>query len=561
MGAGSGGDRGVIAFVTNGSFIDSNVGVGVRRCLIDECRAIYALNLRGNQRTSGEESRREGGKIFGEGSRVPVAILVLVKDRRHRGPAELFYHDIGDYLSREEKLARVAAFGSIDGVPWQRLTPDAHGDWITRRDPEFATFVPLARDADHGRDHAVFQTYSLGLKTNRDAWVYNGSRSALERNARRMIAAYTANLQRYADACARAPSAPPPVEAVVDRDPAQISWSRSLLNDLRRGRAAVFRPDTVTLAMYRPFTRRWLYFDRRFIEMVYRQPSLFPTPRHPNTVIAVTGVGATVPFSALAVDCVPDLGIVATTQCFPRYRYEPVTDQAMPGDAEIIDGYARRDTIADWALRVFQMRYGDPTITKDGLFWHVYGVLHAPDYRARFADTLRRVLPRIPLVADREAFRAFSAIGRQLGELHLGYERVAPYPLIERWADGSESLPEEKRYRVTTMRFAGRGRDRDRTALIYNPSLTLSGIPDAAYAYQVNGKSPLEWIVERYQVRVDRDSDIVDDPNEWMRESGDWRALITLIGRVVRVSVDTARLVSSLPPLRWEETEDDIAGA
>ena len=538
------GSEGIVSFITNGSFIDGNTADGLRKCMTQEFSHLYVFNLRGNQRTAGELSKREGGKIFGSGSRNTVAILLMVKDPAHQGACELRYHDIGDYLDREEKLAIIAGFGSIEAIPWQMLQANAEGDWINQRNPEFEGFVALGDKGDKDAA-AIFETYSGGVKTNRDDWAYNFSRSALEANMRRMIGNYNAEVDRYAAACLQG-AKKPDVEAVVSGDPKQIKWTRELLADAGRLRRHAYEQESVVPGAYRPFAKQWLYFNRRFNNTVYLMPSIFPTPRHTNLAISVTGAGSSKEFSCLVVDTLPDLEVISKGQCFPLYTYEKATDtgpkrslfdEQAQADA---DGYVRRDAITDAALANYQTAYGDDTITKEDLFFHVYGMLHAPDYRAKFASDLRKMLPRIPQPASKENFWAFSKAGRELAHWHLNYETVEPYPLQEVITSTVED------WRVVKMRYPSKA---DKTSIIVKAHLTLKGILPEALEYVVNGKPAIEWVMERYQVTTDKDSAIHNDPNAWADEHDDPRYIVDLVKRVVRVSVETVRIVNALPQL------------
>lgn len=547
------GDRGIVAFVTNGSFLDANNMDGLRKCLTEDYSHLYIFNLRGNQRTSGEESRREGGKIFGSGSRTPVAISIMVKDPAHNGPCVLRYHDIGDYLTQQEKLDIIERFQSIDGIQWRTVVPNAEGDWVNQRDPAFEKFIPLgSKDDDLGR--AIFDVYSLGVTTNRDAWAYNMSKTALEGNMRRMIDAYNEDRARYAKLCeGKVKDDWPDIEDVIDTDARRISWTRALKADARRGKVYQFDPNSVAQSMYRPFAKQWLYFNRRFNEMVYLQPKLFPTPRHGNLVISVTGVGASKSFSALVASSIPNLHLHDTGQSFPLYWYEAQEEQdqtdgqgtmfGAEGQADA-EGFIRRDSITDWALESFRKRYGDASITKEDIFWYVYGILHSPEYKDRFGTDLKKMVPRIPYAKD---FRAFSTAGRKLGEWHLNYETVEPFPLTE---ESKRLVMEAGDLRVDKMAFGKREGKPDKSVIVYNPHLTLRDIPLEAYDYVVNGKSAIEWVMERYAVSIDKSSGIKNDPNEW---STDPRYIVDLVKRIVRVSVETARLVKSLPSLAVEE--------
>ncbi|MGC8541533.1 MAG: type ISP restriction/modification enzyme, partial [Phycisphaerae bacterium] len=537
-------NEGIIGFVTNGSFIDANNMDGLRKSLMREFSAIYCFNLRGNQRTSGELSRKEGGKIFGSGSRTPVAITLLVKDPKHSGSGQLFYHDIGDYLPREAKLHIIRDFGSIEAIPWKTIIPNTEGDWINQRNPEFETFMPLGDKAEAFK--AVFSTYSLGVVTGRDAWAYNFSRSALTNNMGRMIAFYNQEAARYKAVAGKMPS----IDDFVDGDPKKISWTVNLKDELSKGRRHNFEVNDIVCSLYRPFTKQRLYFNRRFNERVYQMPRIFPTPRHQNIVISVTGIGATKAFSAVVTNIIPNLHLHDTGQCFPLYCYEKAEDVkkregthlfGTPSETPDADGYMRREAITDWALGEFHKNYRDKGIGKEDIFYYVYGLLHSPQYRDKYESSLTKMLPRIPFAGD---FWGFSKAGRELAQWHLNYESIEPYALSEQSED--LVLDAKAHYRVEKMVFAKSATGLDKSTIIYNSRVRLSGIPPKAYEYVVNGKSAIDWIMERYAVTVDRDSGIRNDPNDW---SDDPRYIVDLVKRVVRVSVETVRIVKGLPTL------------
>ena len=538
------GSEGVVAFVTNGSFIDHNTTDGLRKCMTQEFSHLYVFNLRGAARTQGEQRRKEKGNVFGEGSRNTVAIVLMVKDPAHQGACELRYHDIGDYLDREEKLAIIAQFGSIEAIPWKILTPNDAGDWINQRNPEFEGFVALGEKGNQGA-RTIFDLYSGGIKTNRDEWAYNFSRSALEGNMVSMIDNYNQEVERYAAYCIGRTNRPD-VDSVVSGDPTRLKWSRGLKADAERGRKYEFEADSVVPGIYRPFTKAWAYFNRRLNDMVYQMPRLFPTPRHRNMAIGVIGVVERKGFSCLMVDALPNLHTLDTAQFFPLYHYEKASAKPAGGlfdggsDLPDADGYVRRDAIHDAALADFRAASGDESITKEDLFFYVYGLLHAPDYRERFAADLKKMLPRIPRPARAEDFWAFSKSGRALADLHLNYETIDPYPLQEVLHSTIED------WRVVKMRYPSKA---DKTAILYNAHLTLKGIPPEALEYVVNGKPAIEVLMDQYQVTTDKDSGIVNDPNRWAEEHGQPRYIVDLIKRVVRVSVETVKIVKGLPAL------------
>ncbi|WP_334108984.1 DEAD/DEAH box helicase [Methylobacillus sp.] len=540
-------DRGLVAFVTNGSFLDGNNMDGLRKCLTEDFSHLYVFNLRGDARTQGEERRKEGGGIFDAGSRTPVAITFMLKDPTHIGPSELYYHDIGDYLTREEKLEIIETFGSIDALPWEKVTPNAQGDWANQRDPAFDKFIPVG-DGGDSSILPIFKPYSLGVKTNRDPWVYNASREALSSTVQSMINVYQAELERYASVCAEnLDGRIPDIDSILNTDPKTIGWTGALKEDVRRRKPLAYEGAAQVVSMYRPFNKQWLYFSRRLNERVYQLPKLFPTPKHPNFVISSTGVADRKGYSALVTNHVPNMHLTDSGQCFPLYWYEKVEDGAEPqGEmfssvgAPDTDGYVRRDAITDWALGAFRGHYGDATITKEGIFWYVYGILHSPEYKQRFAADLKKMLPRIPFAED---FNAFSDAGRRLGDWHLNYETVEPFPLTE---EAKRLVMEPDDYLVTKMTFGKKDGKPDKSVIVYNPHLVLRDIPLEAYAYVVNGKPAIEWIMERYQVTVDKASGIKNDPNQW---SDDPRYIVDLLKRVVRVSLESCRIVQELPPL------------
>jgi predicted helicase len=542
--------EGVIGFVSNGGYIDGNTADGLRRSLVGEFDAIYCYNLRGNQRTAGELSRKEGGKVFGSGSRNTVAILILVKgakDTTTGTPCRLYYRDIGDYLTREDKL-RLLAAQDLESVQWQQITPNADGDWINQRDQRYATFRPIGDKRRTDRLHPIFLLHSAGLQTNRDAWVYNFSADRLRDNVQRMAEFYSAELTRFTEYCQGQQITRPRdyVDDFVDVDPEKISWSRSLKGYLARGDVITFDKSRLTRSFYRPFTEQHVYFDRHLNHERSQLTYVFPTARHTNLGFYVTGVGSDKPFSVHAMAHIPDLAYWGSSngQFFPRYTYKKLDERdglfASGGEA----GYQRVDNITDAALADCCRTYGDATITKDDVFYYVYGLLHSTEYRERYAADLKKSLPRIPKVRD---FRRYADAGRRLAELHIGYEEVEPHPgIVETVAGDASATPLGELFRVAKMRFAREKGEADRSTILYNTRVTLTNIPLAAYRYQLGARSAIEWIMDRYQMRVDKASQITNDPNEW---SDDPRYIIDLLKRIVTVSLDTTNIVDTLPPL------------
>ena len=556
------GDAGIIGFVTNGGFIDANTTDGLRKTLVDEFSTIYVYNLRGNQRTAGELSKQEGGKVFGSGSRNTVAITLLVKHPDHTGPATIRYHDIGDYLTREQKLALVDT-AAITTLPWQTITANTSGDWINQRGKEFETYQALGDKSDSA--HAVFGVFSGGVKTNRDAWVYNFSADTVRTNVRRMVDFYNSQVDDFAEFIENHGTVEPKstVDAFIDTDATRISWSDGLRAAFGRGQRLATDGHSPATSAYRPFAKQNVYFDSVLNERRYQLPTMFPTPNHPNHGIYQVGSGSVVPFSVLGVDALPDVHVTGAGsggQFFSRYTYEPVDPAADQGtfdlsdDASlIIDGYGRIDNITERTLTTYRRRYGSQ-VTADDVFAFVYGLLHSPDYRTRFAADLKRTLPHIPRI-DAADFQVFRNAGQALLDLHIGYEQVDPYPLDITGAhpQGPGSADGYGWFEVEKMRWGGTAKAKDRATIVYNPRITVSGIPEAAHEYMLGSRSALEWIIDRYQVRTDKPSGIRNDPNDYSREIANPRYILDLIAKVTTVSVRTVEIVNALPPLRIVE--------
>ena len=451
----------MVAFVSNNGWVDGNTADGIRKTLVDEFTQIWVYNLRGNQRTAGETSRREGGKVFGSGARTGVAVLIAAKQPGVAG-CQLHYHGVPDYQSREEKLADIDE-ATLASVPWRSITPNEAGDWINQRNAIFDTFPALSDDPV-----AHFASHSRGVETTRDAWCYNFSRSKVESNMRRMIDFY--NEQALSN---------DGNDASLSSDPSKISWSRNIRRRAVAGHTERFVPEHVQdEAVYRPFCKNALYFDPVFNSVPGKNSSYFPTSQHENVGFGAIESGARSPFSVLMQNALPDSKTyVDAAQFFPRWTYEKVSADdglfaASPGEVDEY-GYRRVDNITDEILAVYREKFG-PQVSKDDIFHYVYGVLHSQQYREVFAADLKRMLPRIPLAASSADFQAFVDAGRALADLHVNYETVDPYPLHE--STHPLDVDEWELYRVTKMRWEDKT---TRKAIIYNGYLTLSDIPAA----------------------------------------------------------------------------------
>lgn len=540
------GERGIVGFVTNGGFIDGNTADGMRKVLAEEFSDLYVLNLRGNARTSGEQRRKERDSVFGQGTRATIVIALLVKNPDAEEHGALHYHNVGDYLTREQKLAVIKAFGSASEVPWESLVPNDAGDWINQRNDEFEAFTPLgSKDKADARKLRVLRTYSAGLKTNRDAWVYNFSRAEVERNVSRMVEFYNEQVVRND-------------RVTPALDPKKFSWNRADFVNLRLRRTYAVADSALRVGTYRPFSTQWVMYDRSLNDMVYQLDSIFPSNSLANFGFCLISPGESVGFSVLMTNTIPDLHFLATSQLFPRYSYEKrVTDvNQIAGFDDGEEEYTRVDNVTDGILDDYRNTFSvlqDRSITKDDIFFYVYGLLHSPEYRERFAADLKKMLPRIPKVKD---FWGFADAGRKLSELHLGYEQIEPWPLDEIHGNA----PPEKLLHVKKMKYAKHGKAQDKSRVIVNEHLTLAGIPEEAHEYLLGSRSAIDWILERYQIKTDKASCIVNDPNDWGKEHGNPRYIVDLVKRITRVSVETVAIVNALPPLDILESDKPKGG-
>ena len=536
---------GIIAFISNGAWLDGNSTDGFRKSLEKEFSSIYVFNLRGNQRTSGELSRKEGGKIFGSGSRTPISITFLIKNpAAKQEKATVHYHDIGDYLTQQDKLKIVTQFGSIanEKMSFKTLEPNEHGDWISMRNSAFDDYIPLNPEKKFDlKTQSLFNTYAIGVATNRDAWVYSFSKNDIEQNMTNMIAFYNQQQQGFIIAKQNNPIFN--IEDFIDADTAKISWTRALRKDASNGIEHKFKIDNFMTGTYRPFTKQNIYFDKPFIESPGLNTKLFPTQNLKNLVISITGVGASKDFSVLITNCLPDLQLQFNGQCFPLYYYEE-NNHSQKGlfDSGDKSDHIRRDGISDFILERAKKQYGK-NVTKEDIFYYVYGFLHSPEYREMFANDLKKMLPRLPLVEDVKDFWKFSKAGRELAELHINYETVPAYDSVV--VKGAESAF----YHVDKMRFPKKDQ---KDIIIYNSRISISNIPAEAYEYVVNGKSAIEWVMERYAVTTHKDSGIKNDPNDWATEVGNPRYILNLVLSIINVSVQTVEIVKGLPKVKFE---------
>lgn len=548
-------EGGIIGFVTNGKYLNGISQDGMRKCFEKEFSSIYIFNLRGDQRTSGELSHKEGGKIFGSGSRTPIAITILVKKRKgcDTPKAKIYYHDIGDYLSREDKLRIIKQMGDISNpaMMWKNIVPNEHGDWLNKRNEMFKLFIPIEPEKKFAKgQRSFFETYAIGVATNRDAWTYNFSIVKVQTNMSSMIDFYNKEVERYAISDKKQD-----IKDFIHKDATKISWTAILINRAKKHQTFKFNQESLRRSCYRPFSICNLYFNRYFNEAIGLSPLLFPTPQHKNLVICVSGIGASKDFSTIITDSIPCLDLVEKSQCFPLYWYDnseaEIIDLFNQGSKNEMDRYVRRDGVTDWILDTARKQYGYK-VTKEDIFYYVYGLLHSPEYRTEFATDLKKSLPRLPLVEKADDFWAFSKAGRELANLHLNYETIEPYKKCNILYAPFTNKGDRINYHVEKMRFGKiDSKTADKSIIHYNNAIIIEHIPAEAYEYVVNGKSAIEWIMERYAITTDKKSGITNDPNDWAREHNDEKYIFNLLLRIINVSVQTVEIVKELPTLKF----------
>ena len=517
------GGEGIVAFVTNNGFLDGIAFDGMRKHLAQDFTKIYHINLKGNARTSGERRRKEGGNVFEDQIRVGVGISLFIKkaEAMPDTETEVWIYSVDDYLKAREKQQLLTDFGDYTNVPMKKMNIDTKHTWLTEGlHAEFDTFLPMGtKEAKAQKGVAtdvIFKTYCRGVVTNRDAWIYNFKRDFLSENVQQTIEYYRLQAIRWEHREDRQAD----VIDFVESDLTQIKWDRELRQHLQRGRSAEYSEDKIRIALYRPYTKSNLFFDRVLNNCVYLFPSIFPTPESENQAICVSPPGTKLSFHALMVDVIPDLHITGDSQCFPFYTYNE-------------DGTNRQENITDWALTEFRTHYNDDTITKWDIFHYNYGLLHHPAYREKYEMNLKRDLPHIPFAED---FWGFATAGAALADLHVNYESAPKYDELKY----IETPGMRVNWRVEKMKLS-----KDKTQLKYNDFLTLDAIPAEVHDYRLGTRSALEWVVDQYRVKTDKRSGIVNDPNR----ADQPRYIVDLIGQVIYVSLRTVEIVGGLPAL------------
>ncbi|GAA7234826.1 hypothetical protein HpCK35_24150 [Helicobacter pylori] len=524
-------DRGVLGFVVNGSFIDSKSADGFRKCVAQDFVHLYVLNLRGNARTSGETFRKEGGKIFESGSRATIAIIFFVKDTSVKN-STIHYYDIGDYLKREAKLHLLAGFENLESVPFKEITPNDKGDWINQRNDDFEKLIPLKRDKTI-QNPSIFYINSLGVGSGRDPWVYNFSPNILTQSVQTCIDTYNADLKRFnavfREAFKQRTKGVKPGDLYrhlndkeITTDKTKIAWTDGLKNHLIKNTNLLESSEKrVRLSLYRPFNKQWLYWDKDLIHRQHQFSKIFPN-KHVQNVVINTGAGNGKDFSALVSDFISSNGLISNNQAYPLYYYD--------------DWGNRHYAISGYALNLFRRHYGDNSITEEEIFYYIYAILHHKGYLEKYKNSLAKEAPRTALSPD---FKELSVLGKQLAELHLNYESGEMHTSVKHTT--LMNAEEKGYYDVEKMTKKG-------DSIVYNKNIIITKIPKKAFDYVINGKSAIDWVIERYQKTMDKDSLIENNPNDY----AGGKYILELLLRVIQLSVKSVDLIEKISEKRFE---------
>ncbi len=518
----------MLGFVVNGGFIDSKSGDGFRKSVAKEFAHLYVLNLRGNARTSGETFKKEGGKIFDSGSRATIAIIFFVKDTSVKNSV-IHYYDIGDYLKREDKLNRLANFSNLDAIPFETIIPNNKGDWINQREDGFEKLIPLKRDKKL-QNPSVFDINSNGVASGRDPWVYNFSKDTLRCSVQKYIDTYNADLERFnahfreafkqrAHGVKSADLYKQLNDQEITTDKTKIAWTRALKQEfIKNKNLQESHKDRIKLALYRPFNKQWLYFDKNLNEEQSQLPKIFPDKDAQNVVINTTIRN----FSTLVSDAIPDIHFIGNANAYPLYYYDDLGN--------------RHYAISGYALNLFRKHYEDNSIAEEEIFYYIYAILHHKGYLEKYKNSLTKEDPRIALSED---FKELSILGKELAELHLNYENWEMHASVE--YKTLMNAEEKGYYDVETMTKKG-----DR--IHYNNHIAITKIPKKAFDYALNGKSAIDWVIERYQKTRDKDSLIENNPNDY--KGGKY--VFELLCRVITLSVKSVDLIEKISEKRFE---------
>lgn len=534
------GDNGVISFVSNGSYVDNLSFSGFRRELLKEFNHVYVFNLRGNQRTQGELSRKEGGKVFGSGSRNTICIITLIKHKGKPFDGFVHYKDIGDYLSREEKLKILKESESISNLEWENIYPDKRNDWINQTNEEFEKLLPLVKSEKSNTSFSLYDgNVSIGVMAARDDWVIGFNSKIILDSMKTFVETFNNEQNRIITLLKQSKiiSSKEKLDFAkrnVTFDKTKIKWSEDLVKRLLRGHSIKI-DDNIRDIMYRPFVKKKLYFDPIVLDRIGKWLNITPTKNDRNLNITFSVPPLKKTFSALAINIISDIDCMEHAQSIP---VEWINDNTQGSLFELAGYDQNEDTLNDKAISLFKERYGDKSITSSSIFSYIYAVLNSKSYREKYSNNLGKEMPRIPFLKD---FEKWSEIGKKLIDLHLNYEKAPAYQEVKIEYKKKDMTKDD--YRVTKIKFLSKDR---KDTIIFNDNITISNIPLEAYDYVVNGRSPLEWVMDQYQYTADKESGIIDDPNLYDEEKGG-KYVFDLILSLITVSLETQKLIKELP--------------
>lgn len=544
------GNKGIISFISGSSILEKDVTSGLRKHLAQDFTSLYFINLRGNIRknmlSKGEAA--EGENIFGQGSMTGICISILVRDPKAEEQGKIFYYDIGDNLSTKQKKQKLTTLNILSDIPWQEIKPNKNYEWLNQRDSnieiytKFNSYLPLK---EKNSNKAIFCNSSLGINTNRDAWVYNSSKAQLACNIQRTLGFYNSELEKYQSLAE---------DFIFNNDSTKISWSEGLKNNFKRKNKAIFNDKKLVLSTYRPFTNQWLYYEKSLIERTYQMPRIFPNGTEDNKVIIINGIGALAGFSAFISNKIPNCDMLEKSQCFPLYLYNNNNNNG----SFAYDTPEKTYAISNEILKQFQQQL-QHTINHEDVFYYIYGILHSPCYRKTFAALLKKDLPRIPLANNDTEFQAFAKAGRKLADLHLGFETGELYSKVQLLLNGRPTTLAELKthpaelFMVEKMSFGKNKntKEKDLSIINYNKRISVYNIPPQAYNYRICSVPAIEWVMRRQTIKTEPKSGITKNANDYAIETMQNPAYpLELLLRVIHISLKTQEIIAELPKLQ-----------
>jgi predicted helicase len=493
------GKNGIIAFVSNSSFIDSIAYDGFRKVVAKEFNEIHVIDMKGNARTSGERRRKEGGNVFSDEIRVGIAIYFLIRNENAEG-FKVYYNAIDDYIDADEKKKYFSSQKFRD-LGFTHLKPDNNGNWINQSDNDFDSLLPLVSKKPIV-DNSLFLLSSLGVLTNRDEWVYDYSNQNLVEKMLFFNKIYNQSVQNN----------------VTDYS---IKWSSSLEMYWKSKIQVEHNPKVIRKTLYRPFCKQFHYTEKIFNHRLTKNhyEILGKNLDQENYSIVFNTIGSPKIFHVLVSNCLADGHLTGDSQCLPLYSYNQ-------------EG-KRIDNITDWGLKQIQTHYQDSTITKIDIFHYTYAVLHNPAYQTKYELNLKREFPRLPYY---ENFHKWVNWGKQLMELHINYETVKPYQLTR------VDIPLKDNQKTPKPKLKA---DKTSCCIILDDVTTLSGIPNIAWEYMLGNRCALEWILDQYKEKKPKDPTIAEKFNTY-RFADYKEQVIELLMRVCTVSVETMNIIKCL---------------